>query len=411
MRTKGRTIAVLGTIILVLVALVLTPTSFASCSAGVEENEDVVVDPTATSTSTPIPEPTQTPTPTTIATPTPRTISFLDEAADAGMKRLVVGGASDYVVGASFILNFGKESQELIKIVELGFERRPNRGVHILTLSTPLVYAHANGEGVSEVLVYEPNPTSTPYPHQVPAISSPKSLVPSVPQVPDNVTFKFDLSTTQEDQNAIRLGIELAYRMYTEVLGKYPKPMTFTTLTSGCNGAVASIIGQDLICLNILHPGWKSRSYDQKIKTGPHEYFHNLQHTIGCDVGWDSGLDAVWLGEGSADFYAYWVLSESGFGSLHKTLEDFKKPLRVIDVASLSELESHTPNQWQSLYWNQSVLAVDYLVSKTDLHSYIGFCELRSSGIPWKVAFHQAFGLTVPEFYEQFELYRANGYK
>jgi len=122
-------------------ALALAPTSLASCSTGVDENEDVV-EPTATltstpkpsPTSTPIPEPTQTPTPTIIATPAPRTISSLDESAQPGAIKVVVGGAPDYIVGAVFILNFGKDTQEQIKVVELGFERRPNRGVHVLTL-------------------------------------------------------------------------------------------------------------------------------------------------------------------------------------------------------------------------------------------------------------------------------------
>jgi len=128
-------------------------------------------------------------------------------------------------------------------------------------------------------------------------------------------------------------------------------------------------------------------------------------------VGWDSGLDAVWLGEGAADFYGYWVLSESGFGPLYETLEEFKKRLRVNEVVTLAMLEAPSPGQWQSLYWNLTVVAIDYLVSRTDVHAYMGFCELRSSGIPWRTAFHQAFGLTVPQFYEEFELYRANGYE
>lgn len=413
MRIKGRTSAIFGTIFLVLMALVLAPTSFASCSTGVEENEDVVADPTATSTSTPtstltpIPEPTQTPTPTAIPTPTPRTISFLDEAADAGTTRLVVGGASDYVVGASFILNFGKETQEQIKIASLGFERRPNRGVHVLIIGNPLKHPHQIGESVSEEQL---NTEGALFPHHVPQGLASSSRTISDPQIPSNVLFNFDPTTSKEDQDAIRLGVERASQIYSSVFEITGAPMTFTTIPSGCpKGVVATYISKNTLCVDTSHPQWTSRTFELKMKTGLHEYFHNVQDTIGCQTSWDLGyLDPVWLMEGSAEFYAYWGLSESGMTPLTQTIHQLRQSLRASYDLRLTEME--TPSL-QTFSYSLATLAVDLLVSKSSITAYIGYCELRSSGIEWKSAFEQAFGITSSEFYEQFELYRSNGYK
>lgn len=406
-----------GLVALFSVLLVsLAPFTFASCStSSVEENEPTSVaspTPTATptdsptQTATPIPEPSTTGTP---VAPQPRTISTLVDNAEVGSSSLVVGGASEYFVGSRFVLNYGKESQEELHLIEVKFERRTNRGVNVLSLESPLTHSHTSGESVSEIPPLNPEPTRTPYPYQVPSVNSPVSQTPSVPQIPSNVTFQFDLLTPQIDQDAIRLGVERASLLYESVLGRTARPMTFVTVTSGCKGVVATNIAPDIICVNVLHPDWTNRIFAQKFKTGAHEYFHNVQRTIGCQVGWDSpGQDAVWLGEGSAEFYAYWVLSESGLTPLYETLEQLKLPLRANESLRISEMES---SSIQGFSYALSAVAVDFLVSKSTITSYVTYCELRSSGVQWKSAFETAFGLTLSEFYEQFELYRANGYR
>lgn len=404
-----------GLVALVFVLTVsLTPVAFASCSSSVEENEPPT---TATPTSSPTAttEPTSTPTtvveatPTSTPTPPIRTISTLVDEVEAGKVSMVVGGSSEYIAGARFNLNAGKESQEEILLVEVKFERRPNRGVHVLTLSEPLRHSHYPGESVSEIPVANPEPTSTPYPHQIPRTNPPSGRTPSVPQIPADAKFVFDPVTAQVDKDALKLGVERASQFYAEVLGQSGGPITFVTVSSGCKGVVATYIAQDTICVNVQHPDWVNRTFEQKFKTGAHEYFHNVQRSVGCQVGWDSGgLDPVWLGEGSAEFYAFWVLSESGMTPLYQTIEQLKLPLRVDKSLTLPAMEVPAI---QSFSYSLAAVAVDFLVSKSDIDSYIAYCGLRSSGVQWMSAFEQAFGISPSEFYEQFELYRTNGYR
>ncbi len=419
MRIKGRTTAVLGTILLVLMALVFAPTSFASCSTGVEENEDVVVEPTAISTPTPtstptqIPEPTQTP--TTISPPRPRTISTVLDSVEAGHNLVVVGGASEYIVGGEFTLNFGGATEEDIRVVAIQFERRPNRGVHLLFLQSALTYAHTSGESVSEIQVVNQQPTATPHPYQVPSLDAPISRTPSVPQIPANVIFRFDPSTSQADQDAIRLGVELSSQLYRTLWNQLAGPVTIMTTTEKCNKDVVVFgwIGNRTICGNIAGTQWTGRTFEQKLKGMAHEYFHNLQLSIGCQPNWDAGGrdEPIWLGEGAAEFYAYWSQSESGYGALHKSLKELKTPLTLYNALTLSQMESPIASRPETFNLALATVAVDYLVSRTNLRAYVDYCELRSSGVQWRGAFQTAFGLTTSEFYEQFELYRANGYK
>ncbi|MEP7214932.1 MAG: hypothetical protein ABI782_01695 [Anaerolineaceae bacterium] len=376
-----------------------------------KENAPTVVVPTTTTPATqtsPITTAT-TITSTSVPTPAPRTISTLVDNAEAGKSSVVVGGASDYEVNTKFTLNYGKATQEELVVVSLQFEHRTNRGVYVLFLRSTLTYSHTSGEDVSEI------PRGAPPRYQIPNVAAPASRIPSVPQIPTNVTFQFDASTTQSDQDVLRLGVERASQLYDQIWSRPADGLTIFTTTQTCSNevVVAGWVAPKTVCVNIVTPLWTNRTFEQKFKGAAHEYLHNIQETIGCNTGWvNPGHDTIWIGEGAAEFYAYWTLSESGYGPLYKSLEELKKTLRGYNALTLAQMES-APIATKPETFNVSLaaVAVDYLVSKSDLHAYITYCELRSSGMQWKTAFEKAFGLTIPEFYEQFELYRASGYR
>ena len=52
-------------------------------------------------------------------------------------------------------------------------------------------------------------------------------------------------------------------------------------------------------------------------------------------------------------------------------------------------------------------LAVDWLLERTGDPAVFEYYRVLPSSSSWQAAFEQAFGLTINEFYEQFEAYRA----
>ena len=55
-------------------------------------------------------------------------------------------------------------------------------------------------------------------------------------------------------------------------------------------------------------------------------------------------------------------------------------------------------------------LATDF-AAKGNITPVFEYYRLVGKGTPWKEAFARSFGITIDYFYEQFEAYRANGYK
>lgn len=394
MRTKGRTTAVFGTIFLVLMALVLTPTSFASCSTGVEENEDAVVGSTATSTSTPtstptqIPEPTQTPAPTATPIVRPRYISSLQDPVQPEATKIVVGGASDYVVGSRFTLNFGTPTSETIQVIAVGFERRPNHGVNILTLNQALLFAHTVGESLTEAQA---------------------ESVP-IPVSPANVSFVFDPSTSDEDRELIVNAIAFAHNFFSENLGRtVTDQIEVKTLQQGCLNGGQYVAYPGGLCITIGTGEWLSLSKNGKAKILAHEYYHILQISVGC-IQWGDFFTYYntpnWLTEGAAEFVASLVLSYSGGTPIEASRLSLKQNIEINPPDALSRYET----QAVRLRYDLAALASDR-ISGGSAPKLLAYCSLRANGQEWHESAFQAFGLTVPEFYEQFELYRANGYK
>ncbi len=316
MRIKGRTTAVLGTIFLVLMALVLVPTSLASCSTGVEENEDVVVEPTATFTSTPTSTPTQIPEPT-----------------------------------------------------------------------------------------QTPTPTATP--------------TPVVPQ--PNIVYQFDGQTTEEDKVIIQRGIEMANRFFFLQLGRVVDHQVVINIVNlqgnPCFGGPLARVSLNTICINIGNEYWFSTalgaSEQGKLKLVAHEYYHLLQVSLGCSTLLSPNSlakEPAWLQEGTAEFMAHAAIDFAGVEKLDYRVSRWQdNDKRSSYLPALSTWETIEPGE--QMPYVVPALAVHYLASTAGLGSVVAFCELNGKGLVWQDAFYQAFSITPTAFYEQFELYRANGYK
>ena len=123
-----------------------------------------------------------------------------------------------------------------------------------------------------------------------------------------------------------------------------------------------------------------------------HEYFHVIQY----ELAGGRSRGPHWLVEGSATY-----AEEAYEGDL-----DFRRaiaPAGASYVASIRETES--ANQVR-LNYHLGFLAVDWLVGQAGERSLLQYYRLLPSHDGWEGAFAAAFGLTIDEFYERFEMYR-----
>lgn len=148
--------------------------------------------------------------------------------------------------------------------------------------------------------------------------------------------------------------------------------------------------------------GWNEGNFD----TVFHEYFHVIQ----AELGSRQTLEPAWLQEGSAEFFSrLYYLQLPG-----ATPESMRT--RDIQGAStaglLSSIESRTA--FKSAPTNPyplSYLATAFLLRDRSLDNVMEYYRLIGGGSPWRIAFTQAFGTEVGVFYDEFEAYRANGYR
>ena len=123
-----------------------------------------------------------------------------------------------------------------------------------------------------------------------------------------------------------------------------------------------------------------------------HEYFHALQYALA--EGRPSG--PTWLVEGSATY-----AEEVYDGGL-----EFRRriaPAGASHVASIRNPEFADSR----LKYHLGFIAADWLVSRAGEASLLDYYRLLPSSNGWDEAFETAFGLSIEDFYDAFEVYRA----
>ena len=135
-----------------------------------------------------------------------------------------------------------------------------------------------------------------------------------------------------------------------------------------------------------------------------HEYFHSVQFSLSNQ---QSTRGPLWLREGTARYFEYRLGGQHGYG-------DFDR-LRRNEIARSRTLE---PLQtWESRgqatfrggggeAYNMGFLAADYLVNTKGLDAVAKTVWTEQRTKDWRAAFASAFGVSVDQFYADFEAYR-----
>ena len=137
-----------------------------------------------------------------------------------------------------------------------------------------------------------------------------------------------------------------------------------------------------------------------------HEYFHLLQsHLAGFGEDLNEFRRArgpLWLLEGMADYAEAVYRAEVG----PRTYEELRDR-NAFSVASWAGTLEATGDHIFAESYVLGFLAVDLLVQRAGEEALLDYYRSVSTGLRWREAFSSVFGIDVDEFYEEFELRRA----
>ena len=124
-----------------------------------------------------------------------------------------------------------------------------------------------------------------------------------------------------------------------------------------------------------------------------HEYFHALQFAL-AEGQW---LGPSWLKEGTATYGE--EVYDGGLESRRLTASS-----AAVHVASIRNPESANASR---LNYHLGFIAAEWLIEQAGESSLLDYYRLLASSDSWEEAFETAFGLSVGDFYDAFEVYRA----
>jgi hypothetical protein len=167
----------------------------------------------------------------------------------------------------------------------------------------------------------------------------------------------------------------------------------------------AQVVGNRL-CINTHSGVWR-----QGVSANPgialavigHEHYHLVQHQLGClSPPWNKQYD--WLIEGGAT-YVGWETAIDARQIDRAWVADLLTKLRATDkLRSLNEYEHEVQGDAAT---SLAYHAVQQLIAKTGSPASLNdFCSRVGRGEEWHAAFAQAFGITLADFYAEFETAR-----
>ena len=147
-----------------------------------------------------------------------------------------------------------------------------------------------------------------------------------------------------------------------------------------------------------------------------HEYAHVLQFDlVGSQLGCcqNDQVPAVgpqWLLEGAPEYLSRLFLGDQGVFDFHAWVRGQKNAAKLVS-APLRDLETRTGLLSEDGAFTLAHVAVDFAVSLRDLGALVDFWQAIGGGESWQTAFESSFGLSIDEFYQEFEAYRSRGFR
>lgn len=226
--------------------------------------------------------------------------------------------------------------------------------------------------------------------------------------------FLVQAGVTEDDLALVAEAITLADRYFTAQLGvTLPTPIEIRMAsTTPCipfeppETSSTAIADKSAMCVNTRGYTWTNTIPRQplvELSIIAHEYFHNLQGQFGCLPGPDDHEYAWWV-EGSATYVGWHVFVEADMLTEAEVVETMRHWGGFSDeLGSLGSYEQRMPGDPE---YALAYRAIALLVERTGTQSLIQFCQQIGEGENWRAAFEDAYGISVADFYMQFEAQR-----
>ena len=240
-----------------------------------------------------------------------------------------------------------------------------------------------------------------------PARSDPIRGTPVELRVQDGVTAR--------EVEAVRRGVLLVQRFMRRSLGHVVRGPVEARVArpDRCRRTDSSdreVIGQGsagFICVDTANVEWQvliNSDPVAAIAVSAHEYVHVLQAELGCLPSRDERYE--WIVEGMATHVAWRALEEAGL----VTAARVRRTIRLdgaFDAGSgpLRDYERKGGRTPQYALWHAAIRLLLHDSRRTDV-ALRAFCARVGAGSPWRSAFARTFGMTVDEFYAEFEAAR-----
>lgn len=223
-----------------------------------------------------------------------------------------------------------------------------------------------------------------------------------------SVTFSFDAGVTAKNESDIRAGVSLGASYVQRTLGgDISRSITvFGHTGTSPYGACCFARGNTEFHIYVEHFVWNTSFVApvdvERRKIATHEYIHLWQSARNC-VGWPTV--PVWFYEGMAEYGGFAAIIDAGLISASQ--------VRSYQIGGLRQTPSdRTLQSTEATASDYSVslvyMALDRLLIGRDFVVLRHFCDTVAAGQDWRQAFLDVFGVSVPDFYVQFEEYRKN---
>ena len=164
-------------------------------------------------------------------------------------------------------------------------------------------------------------------------------------------------------------------------------------------GRFASIVVSDI---RIYGPSFERQPSVERRRIIYHEYFHAVQHSLSRNRS-SRGERLLWLIEGSARYFEY-AITERSLAAFRQS--EVRRWADLPELATLIDPVGSDTTAGREAYRLGSV-ASDYLATKYGRALLQHDFWAALAGTDWRSAFLQVFGVSLDEFYADFEIHRA----
>ena len=237
-------------------------------------------------------------------------------------------------------------------------------------------------------------------------------------KTPDLVSLEIDPAVDSEDAEKLHEGIRVMDFYLNQWFGRgINKKVLMTVDASSKNSLVVEQNGQMVALLHTNEPLWQQfRQFivqyrmDMRSRFAAHEYVHYYQRDAGCGrIYLPQENTLKWLMEGEAEWLSYTALNKAGQLPFYTDLEQILKIQYQQNQGGLKPLSAYEKVATADVVSSYSyfALALELLMKNRDIKTLDNFCTYVGQKESVPAAFEKAFGISLDNFYVEFEKYLA----